>query len=101
MDRKQSRFVELSNQDGTLKRINPLSIHHRLIKANFIPGSPDSQDQNQSPDLNDPRIELQKDGDFVEMIKVNCACGRSTQIILDYENDQDSAQKIHSGEIDR
>ncbi|MEE9170492.1 MAG: hypothetical protein V3U73_12080 [bacterium] len=100
MEAKQTQFVELSSQAHTIKRLNPVRKHNRLIKANFIPKGTDPVDTEQMSDPDDSGIELKRDGDFVEMITVNCACGRSTQILLDYDNHQASAQKVHPDEAD-
>lgn len=98
------QFVDLSAQSEAIKKIIPAKTNRNLIKANFthISGS-----EKQNPEVHnskEPKIELQKDGDFIEMIKVICTCGEVIQIVLDYDNanieSEDESIKIQNKQDD-
>jgi len=91
---KSDQFIDLSDQTETIKKIVPNRKSKNLIKANFIPLTSPSSVIKENSHSENSTVEIQREADFVKIIRVNCSCGKSTQIVLDYEeNKQESDSK--------
>ncbi len=85
---KSDQFIDLSAQTEAIKKLVPIRKSKNLIKANFIPLTNSSNVVKDNSHPEDSTVEIQREGDFIEMIKVNCSCGKSTQILLEYDENK-------------
>lgn len=82
---KNAPFEELSANHGVFIHYDSLPKSKRVIKSDQLSSCKSNQVTNKKGHGSEPVLELKKNGEFVEMINVKCSCGRSTQIVLDYE----------------
>ncbi len=85
---KSDQFIDLSAQTVAIKKIVPNRKSKNLIKANFISLTSPSNVIKENSYSENSTVEIQREGDFIKIIKVNCPCGKSTQIVLDYEENK-------------
>lgn len=81
---KNAEFEELCANHEAIPHFHSLPGTNRIIKSDLLSTKKPRPENREDPNQ-EPALELKKNGEFVEMISVKCPCGRSTQIVLDYE----------------
>ena len=82
---KSDQFIDLSEITKPLKKKIPPQKSKSLIKAQTISFTNQENHESGSFNIKNSEIEIERDGEFIKIIKVNCTCGKSTQIVLDYD----------------
>ena len=97
---KQEHFKELFGQTKlTIPGVRALG-KQRIIKADLLSSNKIDAMKKSATGAGEAQIEIKKNGDIIELIKVSCSCGRKIQIVLDYENKQSDGEKTKAdGEL--
>ena len=82
---KSDQFIDLSEVTKPINKIFPPQKSKSLIKAQTISFTNQENHESGSFNIKNSEIEIERDGEFIKIIKVNCTCGKSTQIALDYD----------------